>query len=184
MKLKEHLDIFYRIHNIPENGGIDDKTFEVPLPFFKLILPNFGWRKSKINIHDIEHILNKQDTSWKGEIFIASYEIAAGFWRHFPITIFPFWTMGYGCWNYPRTVYHGFIKGLNDKGILALKMNKEDLLELELRQLQEIVENRSKKKSDFKKVLLFIFSVINSQIIFLLPAIILIICGLLFLSLY
>ena len=71
MNLREHLDQFYQQYNIPAEGGVNYKTFEVPLPVFTLTLPNFPWRKRMLYIHDLEHILNRQDTTWRGEIFIA-----------------------------------------------------------------------------------------------------------------
>lgn len=46
MTLREHLNQFYKTYNIPAEGGVNDKTFEVPLPLFTLTLPNFPWRKS------------------------------------------------------------------------------------------------------------------------------------------
>ena len=101
MTLQDQLNKFYIEHNIPEKGGVDFNTFEVPLPFFKLILPNLSWRKKKLHIHDLEHILNKQDTTWKGEMFIASWEIATEFWKYFPVCLFPLWTMGWGLWKHP-----------------------------------------------------------------------------------
>lgn len=147
MTLEEELTAFYKQHNLPQNGGVNDKTFGVPLPFFTLILPNYGWRKEMLHIHDLEHILNKQNTSWKGEIFIASWEIATGFWKHFPVCIFPLWTMGYGILTHPKCVYKGFLKGRNDKGIADLKISKDELLSLDriaLKQLTEGLGNRKK----------------------------------------
>lgn len=88
MILSEHLDHFYHTYNIPEKGGVDDKTFEVPLPLFTLTLPNFPWRKRMLHIHDLEHILNEQDTTWNGEIFIASWEISIGSFKNFPVIFF------------------------------------------------------------------------------------------------
>jgi len=111
MTLREHLDQFYRQYNIPENGGVDDKTFEVPLPHLTLKLPNYPWRKRMLYIHDLEHVLNRQDTTWNGEMFIASWEIATGFYQNFPIIVFPLWTMGWGIWRHPKTVFTAFRNG-------------------------------------------------------------------------
>lgn len=177
MKLKDHLLRFYKKNNIPVDGGINKKTFVVPFGFFKLVLPNFGWRKSKLHIHDMEHVLNYQDTSWKGEIFIASWEIAVGYWRYFPLSIFPFWTMGFGLWINPAAVHRGFYKGIKDRSITELKMSREELLEMELIQLQIFVENTGSTYSFWQKFILFFISVIVSQIIFLLPIVLLVFGG-------
>jgi len=93
-------------------------------------------------IHDLEHILNQQDVSWKGEMFIASWEISTGFWKAFPIIFFPLWTMGWGLWKHPLSVYKGFIKGHSDKGIANLNINKEKLLTMNLSQLKFLTQGK------------------------------------------
>jgi len=174
MTLSDHLNQFYRTYNIPANGGVDDKTFEVPLPFFKLILPNLSWRKKMLHIHDLEHILNGQDTTWKGEMFIASWEISTGFWRNFPLIVFPLWTMGWGLWKHPRTIFRGFRKGQSDRGIANLNIPLETLLILSLTQLQSLTLNKQLHYSSWlSNIKLCCWSFI-SQIIFFFPLIILI----------
>jgi len=180
MKLKEHLRRFYLKNNIPLDGGIDKKTFTVPFSHFNLVLPNFKSRRSKLLIHDLEHIVNYQNANWKGEIFIASWEIAVGYWRYFPLCILPFWTMGFGLWKNPAAVQYGFYKGIKDRSITKLKMEREELLEMELIQLQIFVENTGKSFSFWRKFTLFSLAVIISQIIFLMPFILILIGGLVF----
>jgi len=171
MTLSELLNQFYCTYDIPANGGVDDKTFEVPLPFFTLILPNLSWRKKMLYVHDLEHILNAQDTSWKGEIFIASWEISTGFWSNFPVIIFPLWTMGWGLWKHPRTVFMGFRKGQSDQGIANLDIPKETLLAMTLNQLQLLTQNKQHHPSNWNSFFkLFCWSFI-SQIIFFSPLI-------------
>jgi hypothetical protein len=173
MTLHEQLNQFYHTYQIPEEGGVNDKTFEVPLPVFTLTLPNFPWRKRMLYIHDLEHILNEQDTSWKGEIFIASWEISTGYYRNFPVIIFPLWTMGWGFWTHPLTVFHAFRKGNSDKGIARLNLKKEELLEMDLPQLQDLTLNRRKRNRLSFYVRLISWG-LAGQLIFLSPAIVLI----------
>jgi len=172
MKLKEELINFYLKNNIPLDGGVDDKTFIVTFSNFNLRLPNLSWRKSKLHIHDLEHIVNKQDTSWKGEIYIASWEIAAGYWRFIPLCIFPFWTMGYGCWKSIVKVRSGFYKGITDRSITTLSIKKDELIEMDVNQLRNLIGNTGKKRSNMQKLFLFITSVTISQLIFLFPIIV------------
>ena len=171
MKIKEHLKKFYIKNNIPLDRGIKKRTFEIPFLNFKFILPNLSWRKSKLDIHDVEHIVNYQEKNCKGEIFIASWEIAVGYWRYFPFCIFPFSIMGFGIWKNPAAVRNGFYKGLTDRSVTELNMSREELLEMDLIQLQIFIENTGINFSFWQKFILFIFSVIVSQIIFLLPLI-------------
>jgi hypothetical protein len=174
MNLREHLDQFYQQYNIPAEGGVNLKTFEVPLPVFTLTLPNFPWRKRMLYIHDLEHILNRQDTTWRGEIFIASWEISTGYYRNFPIIFFPLWTMGWGIWKHPSKVFNGFKKGHFDKGIARLNMDKKALLELELPQLELLTLNKRTNRSKFNFCLRLLGWTLLSQVIFLSPIIVLI----------
>ncbi len=171
MNLKEELDKFYATYHLPENGGVNDKTFGVPLPFFPLTLPNFNWRRKRLYIHDLEHILNKQDTTWRGEMFIASWEIATGFWRYFPLCIFPLWTMGFGLWKHPSSVYKGFNKGSHDTGIAALNFSRENLLLLKVEKLHELTENKKSSNKLLIYLRLLFWSVV-STVVFLSPLIV------------
>ncbi|MEI6755073.1 MAG: hypothetical protein WCK78_18150 [Paludibacter sp.] len=174
MTLREQLDQFYNKYNIPAEGGVNDKTFVVPLPLFSLTLPNFSWRKRMLYVHDLEHILNEQDTSWKGEIFIASWEISTGFLKNFPVLIFPLWTMGWGLWVNPSTVLHAFRKGHADRGIARLPIEKEILLDYNLSQLQQLTLNkRSGRSASFFYLKLAGWGLI-SQLVFFSPIIALI----------
>ena len=174
MTLRDYLDQFYQNNNIPPKGGLDDKTFEVPLPHFTLTLPNFGWRKRMLYIHDLEHILNLQDTSWQGEMFIASWEISTGFYKNFPIIVFPLWTMGWGLWKHPRTVFRAFRKGNSDRGIARLNLEQEELLQMELHQLQLLTLNNRQNSNRFSFYAKLIGWILISQLVFLLPLIVLV----------
>ncbi|MFA6582239.1 MAG: hypothetical protein WCS79_10580 [Paludibacter sp.] len=174
MTLSDHLDEFYEQYNIPPNGGVNDKVFEVPLPFFKLKLPNLSWRRKMLYIHDLEHILNQQDVSWKGEMFIASWEISTGFWKNFPVILFPLWTMGWGLWKHPSSVYKGFRKGHSDRGIAGLNINKEKLLTMNLSQLKVLTQGKRTDPSQSLLVIRLFFWTLISQIVFLTPVFLLV----------
>jgi hypothetical protein len=180
MTLHEHLDQFYHTYNIPEEGGVTDKTFDVPLPGFTLTLPNSPWRRKMLYIHDLEHILNEQDTSWKGEMFIASWEIATGYYRNFPIIIFPLWTMGWGLWIHPKTIFTAFRKGSSDRGIARLNLEKKELLQLDLLQLQSLTLNR-RQRTRFSFSIRFIVWSLVTQLVFLFPVIFLTVVFIIFL---
>ena len=130
MTLEKLLINFYKENGIPEKGGIDKNTFELDFLGIQLELPNPQFRKDVIHIHDIQHLLNHCDTSWKDEGFIAGWEISTVLWKYFPICFFSLWDMGYSLWIYPKAVYLGFKKGLNDTGIIDLKINEADFISL------------------------------------------------------
>ena len=173
MNLREQLDEFYSKYDIPAEGGVNDKTFEVPLPVFKLTLPNFPWRQRMLFIHDLEHILNEQDTTWQGEIFIASWEISTGFFKNFPVILFPLWTMGWGFWKHPSAVLRGFRKGHTDKGIARLNIDKDRLLNLELHQLRELTLNKRAHRFGMLLPLKLMGWWLVSQLVFFSPIILL-----------
>lgn len=71
MTLDKLLSKFYEENGIPENGGIDKNNFEMKVFGINLKLPNPQFRKEVTHMHDIQHLLNNCDTSWRGEGFIA-----------------------------------------------------------------------------------------------------------------
>jgi hypothetical protein len=175
MTLDKLLDEFYLENGIPENGGIENDTFQMKVFFFNLTLPNPQFRKDVTHIHDIQHILNDCDTSWKGEAFIAGWELSTGFWRYFPICFFSLWAMGYSLWLHPKDVFNGFKKGLNDIGIIELGVSKSDFMKMEFDQLVEITKKKQNTGMGFSNWVEFIFWLLVSQTILLTPFILIVI---------
>ena len=169
MTLDKLLQKFYIENGIPENGGIYKDTFEMKVMGVNLTLPNPEFRKKVTHIHDIQHLLNGCDTSWKGEGFIAGWEIATGFWKYFPICIFSFWAMGYSFWLHPKSVYKGFKKGLNDIGIIELNICKKEFMKMEFHELVQRTSKTIKTKMTLLSKIYFLFWVLISQLIFLFP---------------
>ncbi len=169
MTLDKLLADFYVENGIPENGGNDKDTFEIKILGINLKLPNPKFRKDVIHIHDIQHLLNKCDTSWKGEGFIAGWEISTGFWKYFPICIFSLWAMGYILWLHPKAVFSGFKKGLNDIGIIELKITKSEFMKMEYDQLVRITKKEQFTEMRILQWFQFLFWSFISQVIFLFP---------------
>ena len=169
MTLREELDLFYQRNNIPVNGGKDEKTFEMKLLGLKLVLPNPKFRRELIHIHDLQHVLNGKDVSWKGEGFISGWEIATGLWKHFPICFFALWALGYSMWVHPVAVFKGYKKGINTLGIIDLPFSREEFMEMELSQLVHLTKKETSKKMGLLQWLAFVFWVVISQILLLGP---------------
>jgi hypothetical protein len=174
MTLGKLLTDFYKENGIPENGGIDSDTFQMEIFRINLKLPNPKFRKDIIHIHDIQHLLNKCDTSWKGEAFISGWEISTGIWKYFPICIFSFWAMGYSFWFHPKAVFNGFKKGINNIGIIDLKLSETEFMKMEFEALQQITKKEKSVEMGIIQWTQFIFWLLISQIIFLFPLIIII----------
>ena len=102
MTVADALQEFYIKNNLPANGGENNDYFSVGFKLFNIKLPNTEARKKMIYIHDIQHVLFNCDITWKGESFIAGFEISSGTWKTFPIGLLSIWTMGFGLLNYPK----------------------------------------------------------------------------------
>ena len=126
---------FYKQNGIPADGGVNKDTFEIKVLGIYLKLPNPKFRKDVTHIHDIHHILKKKNTTCSGEAFIAGWEISTGFYKYFPICILSLWVMGYSIWLNPKDILKGFRKGLNDVGVIDLKISKSKLMKIEYNQL-------------------------------------------------
>ncbi|WP_420552485.1 hypothetical protein [Tenacibaculum aiptasiae] len=169
MTIAEALQGFYTKNNLLKNGGEDESTFELKFKLFTLKLPNSQFRKDIIHIHDIQHVLYNCDTTWKGEAFIAGWEIATGMWKKLPIGIMSTWAMGFSLLNYPKDVYRGYKAGLKVIGIIDLNLSKEELLQFSIEDLKKRIKKKGQNKMDFTQIVYFIFWVLFSLFIFLFP---------------
>ncbi len=169
MTIGKLLDEFYAKNGIPKDGGIDNDTFEFKVFGLKLNLPNPKFRIEALHIHDIQHILNNCDTSWKGEGFISGWEISTGIWKHFKLGLLSLWAMGYSLWIYPKSVFNGFKKGLNNIGVIDLKINKSDFMKMEYSELIKITTKEKTIKMGTLQWIEFLFWALISQLIFLFP---------------
>ena len=179
MTLGKLLNEFYLNNGLPENGGITYDTFNVKVWFLNIPFPNPKFRKDVTHIHDIEHVLNNCDTSWKGEAFIAGWEIGTRFYKYFPINIFIFLAFGYSLLLHPKTVFKGFKKGLNNVGIIDLGLSKSELIKMEFNQFVKITKKEQYTKMGISQWTEFIFCTFISQVLLFFP-IILIIIGLIY----
>ena len=169
MTIAQALQEFYKENNFAEDGGLSEDTFELKFRLFTIKLPNSQFRKDVIHIHDIQHVLYNCDTTWKGESFIAGWEIATGFWKYFPIGFMSLWAMGFSLLNYPMEVYKGYKAGLKCNGIMDLKMTKAELLNLSVEKLKELINKKKPIKMNLFQWVVFIFWILLSEMIFLFP---------------
>ena len=170
MILKEALANFYIQNNLEPEGGVNDNWFHLHFKLFSIKIPNSEFRKKVIHIHDIQHILYNCDTTWKGEAFVAGWEIATGLWKQLPIGFMSLWAMGFSLLNHPSEVMKGYKEGLKVNGIINLSIPKEKLLNLSVLQLKQII--KKEKPAPYNKLIFTIYCSI-SLIIVCLPIILL-----------
>jgi hypothetical protein len=174
MTISKALQQFYKENNFNDDGGLSEDYFELKFNLFRLKLPNTQFRKDVIHIHDIQHILYNCDTSWKGEAFIAGWEISTGIGKHLPIGFFSLWAMGFSLFIYPKEVFKGYKVGLNTIGVIDLKIVKEALLKMSV---SELTERIKKDKIQPLNWFQFLFWTFISAFVFLFPFLVLIALG-------
>lgn len=79
--------------------------------------------------------------------------------------------MGYSLWIYPKSVFNGFKKGLNEIGVIDLKISKSNFMKMEYSELIRITKKENATEMNALQWTKFLFWVITSQIIFLFPLI-------------
>ncbi len=169
MTIAQKLQEFYLENNFPKDGGENAAFFELTFKLFTIKLPNSQFRKEVIHMHDIQHILYNCDTTWKGESFIAGWEIGTKMWKHLPIGLMSLWAMGFSFLNYPKEVLNGYKKGINVIGIIDLKIEKNALLNLSIDELKTIIKKKKPIKMNTLQWVLFVFWITISEIIVLSP---------------
>lgn len=175
MILQEALHNFYIQNNLEQNGGIHSDWFYLHFKLFSIKVPNSAFRKKVIHIHDIQHVLYNCDTTWKGEAFIAGWEVATGMWKHLPIGLMSIWAMGFSLLSYPTEVIRGYKEGLKVTGIIDLKLSKEQLLQLTIFELKHKIKRKHPLKMNAFQKSVFIFWVSISVLSVLFPLILLVI---------
>ena len=169
MTIDKLLTKFYKENGLPENGGINNDKFEIKMFGINFKLPNPKFRKDVIHIHDIEHVLNKCDVSWKGEAFIGGWELSTGIWKYFPVCVISIFSTGYSFWLYPKSVFKGFKKGINNIGIIDLKISKSDLMKIEYDELVKITAKKNHTKMGILQWSHFLLWILICQTLFLFP---------------
>jgi hypothetical protein len=171
MTISESLQEFYKKNNLSKNGGENDAFFELKFKLFTLKLPNSEARKKVIYIHDIQHVLYNCDITWKGEAFIAGWEIGTKMWKHFPIGLMSLWAMGFSLLNYPKEVLKGYKIGINNKGIIDIDISKKEILKLSKSELQSILKKEKTKNVNW---IYFLFWSLLSVTFFAFPFLLLV----------
>ncbi len=180
MVLQQALNDFYTQNKLEKEGGSNNNWFYLHFNLFSIKVPNSDFRKKVIHIHDIQHVLYNCDTTWKGEAFIAGWEIATGMWKHLPIGFMSIWAMGFSLLNYPTEVINGYKEGLKVTGIIDLKLSKEQLLQLTISQVKEKIKRKHPLKMNIFQRCIFLFWVSISLLSVLFPLVLLLILYLIF----
>jgi hypothetical protein len=160
----EAIEEFYSESNFGDDGGVNKRITWVKFGFLSFPMLNLDSRNKNVYLHDINHILTENNTTWKGESAVSAWEIASGGWGTIYIIWFlALWTMGLGVLIYPKTVLKSFRQGQTMKNALTSGLSKTELLNLSVYELKSYVSNKPKNDSTLY------FWMPISLIVFLLP---------------
>ena len=79
----------------------------------ELPLPNFRWRREILAHHDLNHLISGYDTSTRGELLVASWEVGKGCYSDWRARALCFALMVFGFIRYPNAIWSAFLRGRN-----------------------------------------------------------------------
>lgn len=170
---------FYLENDFGDEGGVNEKYAWIKFGFFSIPIPNAESRRKNVYLHDINHIITDNNTTWKGESAVSSWEIASGGWGNLYIPwILTLWAMGLGVLFYPKNTLKSFEQGLSMNNAFTCGLTKSDIFSLSVPDLRLLLDNKSKRNTN-PYLWMFI-----SFFVFLTPFLIGIIAIWLFLNMY
>ncbi|WOE75298.1 hypothetical protein [Alterisphingorhabdus coralli] len=78
---------------------------------YALPLPNFRWRRDILEQHDRNHLISGYDTSAKGELLVAAWEIGSGCYPDIRARMLCGFLMILGLLRYPVSTWRAFRLG-------------------------------------------------------------------------
>lgn len=138
---------FYNENDFGEDGGVNEKYAWIKFGFFSLPIPNFESRKNNVYLHDVNHIITENNTTWKGESAVSAWEVASGGWNNLVIPwLLTLWAMGLGVVFYTKSTLDSFKKGLTMKNALTSGLSKNKIYGMTTTELQKKVSNHPESK--------------------------------------
>lgn len=136
-KLRDHLQKFYSNNpDFGEEGGVDKKWAWLDFGFIKIPFPNIKSRSDIIYIHDVNHIVNDYDTTWKGEVSVSAWEVSSRLGKYLTGWCFALLAMGIGVLAYPKHVYVAFIRGQMTRSVFTMNISKNAMMNMTLEDLK------------------------------------------------
>ena len=134
------LEAFYRANDLPKDGGLSSNWFFLKMGPLKIPVPNTKGRKAILYLHDIHHLINAYDTSWKGEAAVSAWEVATGLGRHWTGWALSLSIFFVGVWLFPKVTFRAFLRGRRTQGLIALNQSREAVLAQSITQLRQATQ--------------------------------------------
>lgn len=120
----EALAAFRTANGVPANGATARRWY-FDLGPIRVHLPNFQWRRSAVDRHDLHHILTGYPCSVRGEFQMAAWEFAAGRYPHPGATMICLPLIAGGAIFTPRHLWHAFLDGRRARTLYEVEMTDE-----------------------------------------------------------
>jgi hypothetical protein len=147
---------FYDKNDFGKDGGANEKYAWIKFGFFSIPIPNTESRKQNVYLHDVNHIITGNDTTWKGESAVSAWEIASGGWAklYFP-WLLTIWAMGLGVVFYTASVFKAFKKGLTMNNALTCGLSKNEIFKLSISEMRDLVSDKPKRNASLYGWIIF-----------------------------
>lgn len=111
---------FFGANGMPADGGYAARWWPVKLGPLRFHLPNFGWRRRAVQIHDLHHIVTGYECSPVGEMEMAAWECAAGRFPHPFATLVCMSLIALGAMIAPARIFRAFLIGRRSRTLYSV----------------------------------------------------------------
>lgn len=108
--LEEHLRRFRSENGLAADEAVR-RSWVCRVGPWRLVLPNFAWRRNAIAAHDLHHVLTGYSCTLRGECEMAAWEFGAGPMPHWAATLFCLPLILVGLASAPRRLFAAFRAG-------------------------------------------------------------------------
>ena len=131
------LERFYATHDYGEDGGAGRRVAFLHLGRVKIPFPNGRQRRAFLYLHDVNHLVTGFDTGWRGEACLAAWELRTRSWGgRVPLWVLVSAAVAWGLVICPGGVLAGWRLGGRTRGVLSLRLSRDDLLAMPLHELK------------------------------------------------
>lgn len=132
-RCSEQLDIvtarakFFAHYGFGADGGYEAQWVGIRIGWIRLVLPNTPGRVRAMPRHDLHHILTGYPPDWRGETFLAAWELASGHGRYWTARLICLWAFALGLLAHPRQLFRAFREGRKHRSLYTLQLDPWDL---------------------------------------------------------
>ena len=135
------LQTFYKEHELPPDGGINESHVTVKLTkSITFYLPNLPSRKIAVLKHDIHHMLTGYTTLFKGETEISAWEIGSGVGRYWMAWVLDIGGMLFGLVFNLGGVFRAFVRGRHSINLYSDLIDNKTILDMPISEILKVIK--------------------------------------------